>query len=344
MKFAGTAVRVAFALGVLGVLFAFVPVGEVAAMLTTLHPWWLVAGLLLQYVMRAVATVRMKIITDAQGMVLDHLTLWRILLATQFYSMVLPGPLVGGGATWLKYVQHGAGRAAAGVAILLNRGIALGVLLVVGSIAWLSDAGVMPLLPAVLLLAVVLLLPTLIALPATSSGETTSGETTSGGKASSYRAAAGSVQRGRIARHARELMRRARLFAMLPAPARLLLVGGSVVHEIVGAGVMLCFAYAVGLELPLLTVLWMRAALQLVLVLPVTIAGLGLREASLVGLCALVDVPATVAIGWSLTIFLGSLVIAATGGLIEAHGLSGRLLRPRRAGLNDVPAARSEVD
>jgi hypothetical protein len=90
---------------------------------------------------------------------------------------------------------------------------------------------------------------------------------------------------------------------------------------------MWCFAMAVGLELALVTVLWMRAGLQVVLLLPLSIGGLGLREAGLVGLSAIIGVPAATAVTWSLTLFLGTLVVAAAGGLIEAGAASNRLLR-----------------
>src|SRR5690606_41681741 len=61
--------------------------------------------------------------------------------------------------------------------------------------------------------------------------------------------------------------------------------------------------------------------------LPIAPAGLGLREAGLVGLGALVGVPAAAALAWSLTISFGTLVVAAAGGLIEARGASNHVLR-----------------
>jgi glycosyltransferase 2 family protein len=87
----------------------------------------------------------------------------------------------------------------------------------------------------------------------------------------------------------------------------------------------------VGLELEFLAVLWIRAGLQLVLMLPLSVAGLGLREAGLVGLGGLVGVPAATAMAWSLTIFFGSLLVAAAGGLIESRGVADRVLQARSA-------------
>jgi glycosyltransferase 2 family protein len=303
-------VRLGVAAGVLGVLFYFVPTDAVIAALAGIDPAWFGAGLLLQFVLRGVATLRMKVIADSQNMNLGHATLWRILLATQFYSMLVPGPIAGGGATWLKYVQHGAERGAATAAILLNRGLSFLVMLTVGAAAWFIDAehartwiAAAPIALGVLLL----------------------------GLANGRWAAAGARSEPAstpwLLRTARELIGRLRLFGDIAPLGKLIVLTSSVLHEIVGAAIMWCFAMAAGLEVPLLTVLWMRAALQLVLLLPLSIAGLGLREAGLVGLCALIDVPAATAMAWSLTIFVGTVLVAASGGLIEAGTVSSNVLR-----------------
>lgn len=306
-------VRLAVATGVLGVLFYFVPTDAVIAALAGIDPGWFGAGLLLQFVLRGVATLRMKVIADSQNMNLGHATLWRILLATQFYSMLVPGPIAGGGATWLKYVQHGAERGAATAAIILNRGLSFLVMFTVGAAAWFIDAAHARtwVAAAPITLGVVLL--------GLAHGRWAPAGARSGPASTSW-----------VVRTGRELSRRLRLFGDIAPIGKVIVVTSSVLHEIVGAAIMWCFAMAGGLELPLLTVLWIRAALQLVLLLPLSIAGLGLREAGLVGLCALIDVPAATAMAWSLTIFVGTVLVAASGGLIEAGSVSGKVLRLRR--------------
>lgn len=306
-------IRVAVAAAALGLLFHFVPLSSVVEALAGLHPGYLAAGVFLQFVLRAVATVRMKVIADNQSIDLGHAALFRILLASQFYSMLLPGPIAGGGATWVKYVQQGSDGRAAAVAIVLNRGVAVLVMVTVGACAVFLDlreaqswatAGAALAGAALLALAFV---------PwATSPGE------------------GGPPPGSRARRAVRELAGRLLLFGRIPPAGKALVVLSSVVYEVVGAGVMWLFARAVGLDLPLLTVVWIRAALQLVLTLPLSVAGLGIREAGLVGLGALVGVPAAAAVTWSLTTFFGGLVVAAVGGLLEARGLADRLTRPDR--------------
>lgn len=314
----GLAVRVAVAAAVLAVLFHFVPTGAVLATLGALDPAYLAAGILLQFGLRAVATLRIKVVTDSQSMDLSHSALWRILLTTHFYSMLLPGPLGGGGATWIKYVRHGATHSAAAAAILLNRGVALLVMLSVGSFAWLVDSGRARLWPAAALSSAGLLALVLTR-----------------GRRAPPRVPPQTAPRSRFTRWTGELIRRLLLFSRIPGRGKLLLLTSSVLFELVGAVAIWCFAMAIGLELRLLTTMWIWTGLHLVLLLPLSIAGLGLREAGLVGLCALIGVPSATAVAWSLTIFFGSLIVAAVGGLIESRSVADRVLRlggPRRKG------------
>jgi uncharacterized membrane protein YbhN (UPF0104 family) len=329
--------RLVVAFGGLAVLFRFVPLDVLAETLAGMHVIWLGVALLMQYGMRAVATLRMKVIADHQGLRLSHFTHWRILLITQFYSMVLPGPVVGGGATWMKYVEHGADHPAAAACIVLNRAVGLVMLVVVGAMAWFADAGqTAPMLLATLLLAALFALALFDVRALPLGGAPGDGVNRAGGvlrPAADPRHAAGpgaaaesrAGSRSLAAHIATELLRRLKLFVDIPRRGKLIVVTSSVAYEVVAAATMLCFAMAVGLALPLLTVLWMRAALQLLLLLPFTIAGLGLREAGLIGLCALVGVPAAVAVAWSLTILLGQIVVAASGGVLEAKMASSEL-------------------
>jgi glycosyltransferase 2 family protein len=307
-------VRLAVAVGALAVLFHFVPASAVVATVADMHPGYLAAGMVLQFLLRAVNAVRMKVIADGQGIRMTVATTWRILLSTQFYSMLLPGPVAGGGATWLKYVQHGADGNAAAATILLNRGIGFLVMILAGATAWVLDGG----RGSTWVLAAVIIASALALIAANRPW-----------LAESMDAAAGASPRSMswLRRRATELGRRLLLFGRLPAGGRVAVLASSALHEVAGAAVMWCFAMAVGLELALVTVLWMRAALQVVLLLPLSIGGLGLREAGLVGLSAIIDVPAATAVTWSLTLFLGTLVVAAAGGLIEAGAASSRLLR-----------------
>lgn len=306
------ALKLLFACTVLGVLLYFVPLAELGTALGAVTPSLFIVAVLLQFLVRIVATPRMRVITTNQGISLSHLQLFRIQLISQYYALMLPGTLAAGGATWLKYVRAGAGKTAAIAAVTLNRGIGTLIMLVTGAVAWLLDRGLVEsagMSVLVMLCAALILTAIFGRLPWTPSDA---------------QVPPGSSALGWLRVFAVRLL----LFQQVPPRGKLIVLLSSLAHELVGALTIWCFALAVGLLLDLLTVLWMRAALQLVLMAPLHVAGLGLREASLVGLGVMVGAAPAVALAWSLAIFAGSLVVSAVGGLLEAKAAARYLARP----------------
>jgi glycosyltransferase 2 family protein len=304
-------IKIAFAIVSLGVLFSLVPLAEVAAVLGDGSGWLFSLGLLLQFLCRAAATVRMRVVAVSQGIALSLLQLFRILLATQFYSLLLPGALAGGGAAWVKYLQHGAGRGAAAAVVVLNRAIGLGMTITLGSAAWAFDyCHDRPVLVAVAVLSAVTAIGILILLPP-----------------QKYAGASPPAQPGRV-QPLSWLLHRLRLLRRISSPDKARIAASALLQEMLASVSIWIYAAAIGTDVSLLSVIWMRAALTVVLFLPVTVAGIGVREATLVGLGALVGISASAAVAWSFTILAGTVAVAATGGLIEA-GAAGNLYKRR---------------
>jgi glycosyltransferase 2 family protein len=305
------ALKALIAGAILGLLFYFVPIGEVAATLGAAAPGLLLLGVLLQFVMRIANTPRLHVIALNQGIRLNPLELFRILLVTQYYALLLPGTVAAGGATWMKFVQSGAGKGAAIATVLLNRGIGTLVMIVLGAMAWLLDRGHLELHGAIVLLlvcAALMLAMVFGRLPA---------------RPPSERALF------RLPRWMQGFSARLLLFQRVSPAGKLVVLASSLALEFANVLGMWCFALAVGLSLDLLTVFWMRAALELILMLPFQLAGLGLREVSLVGLGALAGVPPAAAVAWSLLIFAASVVVSAVGGMLEANSAARYLAQSR---------------
>jgi len=296
-------VKSVFAVISLAVLFQFVPLSDIADVLSNADAAWFAIGLVLQFLVRAVGTLQMRVVAANQGMSLSLLQLYRILLTTQFYSLILPGTLAGGGVTWVKYVQHGADKSAAAAIVAINRAISLGMVIVLGACAWMvaghSDR---PVLIAVVISLVILATGITILLPTRRAEDARS-----------------PVNKSHIVKRLSEFVHRLFLFRHISRLGKLIIVVSALIHAILGATVILSFAFAVEVELNFSSVLWMRAALLIMLLLPITVAGIGVREVSLVGLGALIGVSSTAAVAWSFTILAGTVVVAVAGGLIEAN-------------------------
>lgn len=308
------ALKAVFAAGTLWLLLHWVPVADIREALHTANPVWFAVGVAIQFASRALATVHMKVITDSQGLALDRRTLFRILLSVQFYSLFLPGTLAGGGVAWLKYVEHGAGSAAAAAAVVLNRALGMLVLLALGAGAVLLDPAAARLPPAVGagLAAVGLVCIAVIWMP----WRTELAERIAGC--------------GRVGRGAGALLERLLRFHRLPVAGRLAVVTNLVAFHLGGAAAVWSFARAVGAPVDFVSVIWIHAALQATLLLPISIAGIGIRDASLAGLGLLVGVAAPTSVAWSLTILAGLVLVTAVGGLLESGALVRGLTRGSR--------------
>ena len=72
------------------------------------------------------------------------------------------------------------------------------------------------------------------------------------------------------------------------------------------------------MDITLYVLAWMRVILDLVMMLPVSFSGLGVREASFVFLLKPLGVDSATALALSLAIYALGLSVALVGGLVEA--------------------------
>ena len=79
-----------------------------------------------------------------------------------------------------------------------------------------------------------------------------------------------------------------------------------------------CIGYAVGLELSFWVYAWLRGVVILCAILPISLAGLGIREASVVALLVFYAVPEDLALAFSLLFFSGFVIgKGLIGGVLE---------------------------
>jgi hypothetical protein len=91
-------------------------------------------------------------------------------------------------------------------------------------------------------------------------------------------------------------------------------------------------AKSIGLDVPLVHFFWISAIVAVVQMLPVTLAGVGLRENVLVYVLALEGIGAPQAFAYSLVMFSVLIAMSLTGGLLDLLGY------PRTADVSSLPA------
>jgi uncharacterized protein (TIRG00374 family) len=309
------AIRCLITGGVLYYLFRVVPVDTILQTLKTAHPGYVLAGFALQFLTRLPIAWRIRLIATAQGMSMSVRQILSIQFAGSFYNLLLPGVIVGGAATWLKFVQSGARRGAAFTTVVVNRLSETMAVITSGAAFWIIDHAdgaarwlMLPLLYIALL----------------------------SGYRLVFRQAhrfAGSVASGERLRFldstkwSRKLKSLAGDFAStreLRFADTLALLLACLVQDVLTAGDMYMFAHSLDIPLSFVTVLWIRAAIYLAAILPLSIAGLGVREGVLVVATAAYAVAPSAAVAWGLLLFSANALGALGGGLIEARMLWAR--------------------
>jgi uncharacterized membrane protein YbhN (UPF0104 family) len=304
-------VRCAIALAIFVYLFDQISLATVLDHASSAAPGALLAAFLFALIAHVVIADRLRRLVQALGMRLSTLALLQINLATVFYALVLPaGNVTGIIARFYRMSRSEPNYAAIAVALAFERLVATLTLCLVGIAFWLVDrpahwpALVLMLgaLAGLLLLhAALFTTPLLTWLPG-SLGRWWPDRLTSLRQA---------------LRHARDLSRSvvAGVFAL-----------GILTH---GCGVIAysLVACALDLDLSVATIAWTRSVAMLVAILPISIAGLGVREGAMVVLLAPYGITAADALTYALLAFATTiLAVGLLGGLLEAY----RLLRGQR--------------
>lgn len=233
----------------------------------------------------------------------------RINFISMFYSLFLPTMIAAGAIRWYHFTRLEQKPAKALAAILFNRVFETLLLVTVGVLAFLAsqygpiqhDRG------ALMLAALALVLAThFIAF-----------------NRHFHRWAEGLVDRVllparlRTALHA--LLGALSRFDHLGAAFYLKLFALGVFRQIVAIALIMVFVRALDIDADALTIAWIRSLIGILTMMPVSIAGLGIREATFVVALGQFGVPAERALMLSLLVFARTVVYGLVGGLIEVY-------------------------
>ncbi|MGD9507418.1 MAG: lysylphosphatidylglycerol synthase transmembrane domain-containing protein [Geminicoccaceae bacterium] len=313
--------RLGFTLISLALLIWVVSPAEIASVIRSTDAWWLVTGLSIGAVATLVAGRVFQQILTIRWVNAPYGAVLAANLAGDFYALTLPLGLAVGGAVRLLRLGHDR-QSMSGVfaAILASRLLEMFLQLSLALVAmlwiwdrlpsplvWASGLGLGILFVGCCHLAVfhrtsrrwALFLITLC-LP----------------------------RRSRLARPARRVLARIGRVRAVGWGYQVQLLATGVLRHLLGATAFLAFAAAANAELTFAESLWVRGVTGIAMLLPVSVAGLGLRELSYVALLALFGVAPASALAMSLMVFFGLLLNGAAGGMIELGGVvrpTGRL-------------------
>lgn len=301
-------IKAAISIGVLGLVFYFVPLSNVATTILIADPFWVVAGIIPLILLRVITAFRMQMIANAQGLDTSIMQMMRIIFTSTFYNLLAPGALAGGVVTYLKYRQHGVKPVAALANIYANKSLQLLVVALPAPLFWLIDKDFGPYLIASYGLVMVLVFRYAFALVFGRFGNLQWLEST-------------------ISRHGQSIVHRSLMalcrqigqIGQISHGTIVSLIVYSAMHSLFAALAIICFGNALNVQIGLIPVLWIYSVIYLLSMLPISFSNIGVREVTMIILLAPYGVPMMEATAWSVLMYSGPLICALIGLIIEAE-------------------------
>ncbi len=249
-----------------------------------------------------------------QGISLTTGRIFEINLSTQFYSLFLPGALSAGVIRWYKLSRPDGRRAEALAVVIINRILEIGTIAAVGLAFWLWDGPARAPAYAGATLGCMVL--------AGFSGYALAFNKPLLALARKILGAAFFLPRA-LADKLRKLFDSVGRYGGGGPRLHAMLIATGLLRNLADALAIYAVVRAIGLDLSLATIAWMQSLVALLTMLPISLSGIGVREAGYVLLLRPFGVAEPTALALSLLWFSSHLAPAALGGLIEARLLFG---------------------
>jgi len=300
--------------GILYYIFTLIPFSEVITSITSAKVSYIILALLITPFGIYLAAYQMRILVDKQGMSLSTRDIIEINLITQFYSLFLPGSLSGGAIKWYKFSKSDKKPAQALTSIAFNRLIETIMLVLLGVLFWAFDVpfGSDYMIGLFLVAVLIGLLVTHFLV----FDETIF---------SFLRARLSRVELFFVPRLLRnkvnKLLHSITQFHTLSRGLLIYIYSLNLIRHLLGILSFYLFALSLGIDLSFINAGWVRSFVGIISMLPISFAGLGVREGTLIFLLRPYGVSPADAVALSFLFFSKSLLVGAIGGLLEAKTL-----------------------
>lgn len=299
------------AIAVLVLVFVQVPLSLVGDALRHAQWGWVSAALAVSAVVQLVDAARLRRFTDMHRLGLSVWDVFRINVATQFYGLGVPGGYLSGIAVRCSQLSTRERKVGAGASFLVDQVVTTAAMCMVGIGFWFGDHAERSLVTGPAIIAILcgaMLLVTAVLAPA--------------------RIAAILPVRWLIARLGDRVQPvRDALGPFSRLDRRTLLQIGTlaVTSNLLRIIVYYLLAQALGLGVSLVTMGWIRSAMMIATMPPVSVSGLGLREGVSLLLLSRYGIAAGQIVAFSLSVFAVTSLFGLLGGVFEV-GRFGRLL------------------
>ena len=305
------AARGAVTIGLLWLVFRRVDLGALWATLAGANRCFIVLGLLVWTAERWIYAAQMWICLRAFDIRIGMGRLMRIILVGMFYGVALPGDVAGAYATWYRLSRQTGTGVQAGFVLVFLRAVSLATLPILG----LAGLALDPVRPPQVLSGGLTALLVLLALPSL--------PFLSGGIARPFgRLFAALVAWRRcptwLANRAGQLAEAGATLSLTRRRTRLAVLLLALLSHLCSTLVLLLLALAVGIHVSLVSFAWIRCCLFVAQMLPISFAGAGVREVSLLILLRGYGVADASSLALSLLLFAVVIATALAGAILHA--------------------------
>lgn len=307
-RWAWTAVRIVASSAALVWLLHVTPLATVIRALQGSSLRLVVLGVLMNVATRVAAAERTLVMNQGLGLTVSRWQTLETLFISNFYALLSPGPWLSGAVSVYRYKSFGTSFTGGVSSLLASRGVEFVVIVFWGFICALLDPhvsmesfrlplrlGALGLLAAACGIAVWLIVHRSF-------------------KQSGFERDGVALLRHRVFAKVAEVW--TQILAQGPTVAFKASIPASIQVLLSGAALMV-LARSLRVDISLASAIWMSAAVYAVVVLPISIAGLGVREITLVKSFALLGYPPRSAVALAVLLFLDQIVSALIGGLLQ---------------------------
>lgn len=300
------AIKIIISVILLAYLFSIIPVTEIVSSIKSAEIYLVLIGLILAAPISYLSALETQYLTKIQGMSLSVFEILKVHLATSFYGLFLPGTLSGGAVKWYKLSKYGNKYSAAAV-VVYNRFLEVLIILLLGII--FSIPALLAVNEKKLIFILVLIFMLLVAIYFALLNR----KFVNTIKRTIFRIPLPGYVKGKVENFTDAMLQ----FQKMKLKDHLEIWGLLFFYHGLGVLSFFFFARSVNIDLTIWIIGWIRSAVSIAVMLPLSFAGLGIREGSLVFLFSKYGVLPDVAMALSLLFFSRNLLTSLIGGIIE---------------------------
>jgi hypothetical protein len=259
------------------------------------------------------SAIRLKKLLAMQEITLSLRKVFLIGLSAIFYGLLIPGGTLAASAARFVQLSRDARVESVAAALVVDRAVATVFLIVIGTVAIAFDTAE-PLWVGVIITGVLCSVAIYLF-----------GQRTSAWLTARFDKIAGGESSGRFHRFGIRIGRALSNYPTASGGEIRVVLATSLLAHLSGCLAYYVIAVGLGFDLSFLSICWIRTGMILSTMIPVSVAGLGMREISAIALFIPLGFAEVQAVGFSILIFLVTPVITGLiGGSVELLGATGR--------------------